>query len=183
MSASAFASAPIRITGEYSIRADAAIQRPALSHTYTLQASDAIVPDHQADADAAAVQPAPKAQRATAHTFATRPSDLPPSCPREPMLTQLAALVRQAGQESDRYLTSVMKDEEERKKAANPNPNPNPNPAMDESGDAAAAAGKQQRKRKAKSSEDGEGGEEEGDPEEDGDNGMEAQERKPKNDQ
>jgi hypothetical protein len=173
------AGAPIGITGEYTIRADGAIKRPALSHTYTLQASDAIVPDHQADADAAAVQPAPKAQRATANTFATKPSDLPPCCPREPVLTQLATLLRQAGQESDRYLTSVMKDEEERKKAANP--------AMDVSGGDAAGAGgagkQQQRKRKAKSSEDGEAGEEEDGQDEDGEDAMETHEKKPKNDQ
>lgn len=146
---SAAAAGAISVVGEYAIRADAATHRPALTHTYTLQASDAIVADHQADADAAAVQPVPKAQRATANTFATKPSDLPPSCPREPVLTQLAALLRQAGQESDRYLTGLMKDEEDRKKAANP-------PAQ--ANEPTQAKEQQQKKRKAKS----DGGEEEG---------------------
>ena len=154
------AASPLIVTGTYTLRGDVSVGRIAVDHSFSFSSVD--VTDTAVDpydAAAQAVQPDGKLQRTTANTFAQKPSDIPPTCARHPELTQLVALIRQAQQESDRFLTQSIKTDEDRLRAA---------AANESASNTSIAAPPSAAKKKRKQGGGREGDDEEGEEEQDG---------------
>lgn len=158
--------APLRIgiAGQFTVRADPAVPgSQAEQHTFAFDETHATIKDQTEQgatstvrvdnnaaaaasssgaAPSAAASPPPKAVRVTANTLATVPSDIPRSCPTDPVLTQLVALIQQAQRESDRYLTAIMDKQKTLVPAAAAAANPN--------------AAKQRKKKRRNDDEEGE---------------------------
>lgn len=162
--------APLRIgiAGQFNVRVDPAVAgSQAEQHTFAFDDTHATIKDQSehgaastvrfdttaaasasasstAAAAAAASSPPPKAVRVTANTLATVPSDIPRSCPTDPVMTQLVMLIQQAQRESDRYLTALI-DKQKALAPAGAAANPN-----------AAGGNKQRKKKRRNDDEEGE---------------------------